>query len=439
MKRRNFLRNTALAGVSPLAFSANGSFQPATANAIVHPLSHISREEILITDVKVTPLSYVHEDGPLWGVGDYIVWKTDACLVEVFTDQGIVGIGEGSPYSEPDKIKAYTDQKITPYIKGLNPFDTDFFTAGGPHQDYLARAAYAGINNACWDIIGKVKNEPVYRLLAQDFTPPNRMKIYASGGVNHAWYRDGEQELIEEALRYKEAGYDAFKFRNGTNWEVSGMTLEKHIDVLRKLREAVGPDFKLMLEKHPHSLEAIVQQLAPALEDLNFYWFEEPMNQWEEGAVERHLEIKEAMPSVMISGGERYTNRLQLMEWINSGAYDIIQSDCNFTGISEGWHIAHMAHLFGRLQCPHNWHGGLTTMANLHFVAGVPNGHMCELNQTYNPLKDAIFKEPLKVEAGYMILPDKPGFGLEITDNVASKFPYTPGKYLKPNPEFTRK
>ena len=78
-------------------------------------------------------------------------------------------------------------------------------------------------------------------------------------------------------------------------------------------------------------------------------------------------------------------------------------------------------------------------MANLHFVAGVPNGHMCELNQTFNPLKDAIFKEPLMVESGYMTLPEKPGFGLEIVDNVASKFPYTPGKYLKSNPEFTGK
>ena len=73
-------------------------------------------------------------------------------------------------------------------------------------------------------------------------------------------------------------------------------------------------------------------------------------------------------------------------------------------------------------------------MANLHFVAGVPNGHMCELNQTYNPLKEEIFKEPLVVKDGYMELPDKPGFGVEVIKDVAKKFPYSLGSYLKPNP-----
>ncbi len=436
MNRRKFLGSTVLGGLSATALARD--VNPAsnqTQSAIPpNPLSKIERENIKITDIRVTPLSYVHEGEPLWGVGDYIVWKTDAGLIEVLTDQGIVGIGEGSPYSDPEKIKEYIDRWVTPYVIGQNPFDVDFFTAGGPHQDYLARAAYAGINNACWDIIGKVKEKPVYQLLAQDFDPPQRMKIYASGGVNHRWYDNGAEELIEEALRYKEQGYDAFKFRNGTSWEHSNMTLDQYIPILRKLREAVGPDYKLMLEKHPHSFEDIVNRLAPVLEELQFYWYEEPMNQWEEGSVERHLAIKEAMPSVMISGGERFTNRFQLQQWINTGAYEIIQSDCNFTGISEGWHIAHTASLYGRLQCPHNWHGGLTTMANLHFVAGVPNGHMCELNQTYNPLKEEIFKEPLVVKNGYMDLPNKPGFGVEIVDDVAKKFPYAPGSYLKPNP-----
>ena len=443
LNRRKFLESLA---VSATSLGTLHACQPKTSEqnetgqgTLVNPLQHISRENIKITDIRVTPLSYVHKEGPLWGVGNYVVWKTDAGLIEVFTDQGLVGIGEGSPYSEPDKIKDYVEEKVKPFLIGKNPFDVDFFTGGGPDRDYLARAAWAGLNNACWDIIGKAKEMPVYKLLAMDHEPKSSMPIYASGGVAHKWYENGAEQLIEEALRYKEEGYTAFKFRNGTNWEYSGMTLEKYIPILRKLREAVGPDFRLMIEKHPHSFEDIVNILCPALEELNFYWYEEPMNQWEEGAVERHLQIKEAMPSVMVSGGERFTNRLQLHEWITTGAYDIIQSDCNFTGISEGWHIAQVAHLYGRLQCPHNWHGGLTTMANIHFVAGVPNGHMCELNKTFNPLKEAIFKNPLTVENGYMKLPDKPGFGVEVIEDIARRFPFVPGKYLKPNPVIQEK
>ncbi len=404
---------------------------------IQNPLSTISREKIKITDIQVIPLSYKPPDDKiLWGVSKYLVWKTDAALVKISTDGGVTGFAEGSPYSNPAKIKAYTDRHIRPVLLGKNPFDIDYLGGGGPWRDYLARAAWAGVENACWDIIGKVKEKPVYQLLATDCSPKKEMPIYASAGVNHKWYEDGAAQLIEEALQYQAEGFTAFKFRNGTDWEYSGMTLEKYIPILSQLRDAVGPDFKLMIEKHNWTFEEITEQLCPALEDLKIYWYEEPMNQWEEGSVERHLAIKEAMPSVMVSGGERFTNRFQLQRWIAEGAYDIIQSDCNFTGISENWHIARMAHLYGRLQCPHNWHGGLTTISNIHFVASCPNGHMCELNKTFNPLKDEIFVEPLVVKEGIMTLPDRPGFGVELIDDLEKRFPWVPGSYLKPDPRY---
>lgn len=441
--RRKFFRDSALAAgtlaaathTSCMAQTSTDAGTVSTSGNIRQPLDVIARENITITDIKVTPLSYVPGDErDLWGVGKYIVWKTDAALVEVFTDQGIVGFAEGTPYSNPAEIQKYTDKHVKPVMIGKNPFDVDYLTSGGPWRDYLPRAAWAGVNNACWDIIGKVKGEPVYKLLATDCEPMTRIPIYASGGVNHKWYEDGTQQLIDEALQYKEMGYTAFKFRNGTDWVYSNMTMYKYLNVLRELREAVGPDFKLMLEKHPWTFDQIVNELCPVLEELKFYWYEEPMNQWEEGSVERHLAINEAMPSVMISGGERFTNRFQLQQWIAEGAYDIIQSDCNLTGISENWHIARMANLYGRLQCPHNWHGGLTTISNIHFVASAPNGHMCELNQTFNPLKEDIFKEPLTVENGYMTLSDKPGFGVTLIDDIAERFPWAPGSYMKENP-----
>ena len=73
-------------------------------------------------------------------------------------------------------------------------------------------------------------------------------------------------------------------------------------------------------------------------------------------------------------------------------------------------------------------------MANAHFTAGIPNGSYCELNQTYNPLKEGIFKEPLTVKDGWMELPDKPGYGVELIDDIEKKFPFVPGSYLMNNP-----
>ena len=102
--------------------------------------------------------------------------------------------------------------------------------------------------------------------------------IYASAGVEHEWYNDGESFLIEEALRYKEEGYDAFKFRCGAVWHAAGMTYDRYFPILRRLREAVGPNFRLMHEAvgtQGGTLESIISDFAPVLEDLGFYWFEE--------------------------------------------------------------------------------------------------------------------------------------------------------------------
>jgi galactonate dehydratase len=93
-----------------------------------------------------------------------------------------------------------------------------------------------------------------------------------------------------------------------------------------------------------------------------------------------------------------------------------------------------MAHLKGKYCCPHNWHGGLTTMANAALVAAIPNRLVLELNQTYNPFKEEIFKDPLVVKNGHMDLPNKPGFGMEIKPGLSERFPYLPGAYWKPNP-----
>ena len=401
-----------------------------------HLLDGIEREPIQITDVRVIPLSYVDPGGDLWRSGNYQVWKTDGAITQIFTDQGIVGLGEGTPYENPGYIKEYTEKVIRPLLIGKNPFDVELLTNRGNDSRHN-RAPWAGVDIACWDIIGKAKGLPVYKLLATDFEPRAKIKIYASGGVEHAWYDAGEHYLIEEALRYKEQGYDAFKFRCGTDWQGAGMTFASYLPILQRLRQAVGPDFRLVHEAVGTlggTLESIITDFAPVLEELGFYWFEEAFGGTDPEHIDLFLQLKEAMPTVKVSGGERFRERFEAQEWLDRQALDIIQTDCNVTGLTENWHIARMAHLRGIASIPHNWHGGGTTMANAHFVAGIPNGEYCELNQTCNPLKEEIFVDPLTVVRGLMELPDKPGFGMELVADVEKKFPYVEGGYSKPNP-----
>lgn len=395
-------------------------------------LARVAREEIRITDVKVTLMSYELKD-KAWMTSTMLIWKSDAVLVEVFTDKGVVGIGESSPYAGPEFLKKTIEESLRPALVGKNPFDVEHLTGswGGGRPNY---AAWAGVDAACWDIIGKVSGRPVCELLAAGEPVQTRLRMYASGGVEYAWYRRPEA-LIEEALRHKEEGYTAFKFRIGTEWKNSGMTIGKYIPWVRKIREAVGPAMDLMQESNMRLSVEECLQLCPVLEELKFLWFEEPVRTDGAGALENHLRIRQALPRVKVSGGESRGTRFEFKEWIDRSAYDIVQPDCNVTGLTEAWHIARIAGLSGKPCCPHNWHGGLTTMANAALVASIPNRLLLELNQTYNPFKEELFEEPLVVRRGVMELPTKPGFGMKLKRGVAERFPYIPGNYWKPNPE----
>jgi len=374
-------------------------------------------------------MSYPLPPEKQWVTAKAVTWKTDAILVEVLTDKGIVGMGETSPYAGPEQVKKTIEEFVRPTLIGQNPFDVDCLAVA-----WSGKAAFAGIDMACWDIIGKAKGVPVYQLLATDVEPQTHIRMYASGGVEYKWYKRPD-DLIDEAVRHKEEGYTAFKFRIGSEWANSGMTIQKYIPYLRRMRETVGPDFQLIQEANMRFTLAQCLELAPVLEELNFHWFEEPISTRLPDALEGYVKIREALPHVLVSGGEGRNNRFEFKEWIDRDAYDIVQPDSNVTGLTEAWNIARIANLRKKFCCPHNWHGGLTTMANAALVAAIPNRHVLELNQTYNPFKEEIFKDPLVVVKGYMDLHARPGFGMELKPGIAEKYPYLPGHYDKPNTE----
>lgn len=419
--------------MAPFNGSTRREFLPSLGAPALGQLAGLPRENLKITDVKVTLMSCELKERS-WLTATMVIWKSDAVLVEVFTDKGVVGIGESSPYGGPEFLKKTIEEEIRPTLIGKNPFDVEHLTTAwaGPRPNF---AAWAGVDAACWDIIGKALNKPVYEALAAGAKPQTRLRMYASGGVEYAWYERPEA-LIEEALRHKEAGYTAFKFRIGSEWKLDGMTMGKYIPWVRKLREAVGPAMDLMQESNMRlSLEECLE-LAPVLEDLNFLWFEEPVRTSDPDALKNHLRIRQALKKVRISGGESRGSRYEFKEWVDRGAYQIVQPDCNVTGITEGYQIARMAGLKDAACCPHNWHGGLTTMANAALVAAIPNRLLLELNQTYNPFKEEIFKDPLVVRKGYMEVHRRPGFGMELKPGVAAKFPFIPGNYWKRNPRY---
>lgn len=436
ISRRTLLGSLPLAATTALA--AADSQAPAAAAkpaGRVDPLENVARENLKITDMKVTLLSAEIPKERQWYNPRTIVWKSDAVLVQIFTDKGIVGIGEGSPYGGPVEMKKYGEEFVKPLLVGQNPFDVQFLTGSPTSSAAPGLRVWSGVDCALWDIIGKAKHLPVYKLLAAGNQPVPHVKLYASGGDEWAFYKHPEN-LVEEALRVKEQGYTAYKFRLGPDWRLQkGASMENYIPMLRKLREAVGPEFNLIQEANMRlSLDECLQ-LAPVLEELRFLWLEEPVRVNGADAIDNYIKIRQKMAHVMVSGGESRPHRFDFKDWIDRGAYDIVQPDCNMMGMTEAWHVARMAHLRNKYCCPHDWHGGLTIMANAALVAAIPNHLVLEHNVTFSALREGVFKEPLLAKRGYIDVPDKPGFGVELIPDIEKKFPYLPGNFDKPNPD----
>lgn len=390
------------------------------------------REKITITEARVTWLTYtppegryVHEAGPI------IIYSYDCGILQLFTDQGLVGIGpvegRGPSGSGPD----YSN------LVGKNPFDVDTLGLAG------------GADVACWDIIGKAKDQPVYRLLAGARKPNPKVHVYASGGVNWTFYNRGDGKpygvdaLIEEALHFKEMGFDTFKWRPGTDWEAAGITARKLGEtVCRKLREAVGPEFKLGLEKKAYDCWTLEEalEIAPIINELKFFFFEQPMMDLGEAQFEDYRRLKSRMPGVMLWGGESFRNLAQAQPFIDARIYDAIQSDTIRLGITENSRVARAVAAQKLKMVPHNWSSALGTICNAHLVAGSASGFMCEYFLYPNTVwRDVLFKEPLTPGSGHLTLSNKAGFGVELADleTLKNKFPYNPSaRRLEANPRF---
>ncbi len=437
LTRRKFIASGAITGlgaISCLPGCRSHSEEVSAFKTRNHPLDGVEKEKIAITDVKVTLLSCEIPPNEQWYLDwipeRYKAWKTDSILVEVFTDKGIKGIGGATQYGGPDVVKEYIDSIIKPAITGKNPFDIEYLTCGVKRRGPMV--GWAGIDAALWDIIGKVKGKPVYEFLATDHPPQRKIPVYASAGEMY----DGDvwpDNLVEEALRLKEKGFRAYKFRPGTHWSVSGMTMTKYIDGVWKIREATGPEFGLIQECNAQWNMEQTMQFIPEAEKMKLIWIEDPVERLGPEAKENYRKIKDALKDVKLSyGGDVMDNRFDYKEWIDRNAMDIVQPDAGVMGLTEAWFVSRMAHLQNQLCAPHNWHGALLTVANATLAAGIPNLMMLESNQTYNPLRTDLFKEPLVPVDGYIVLPDGPGFGVEVIDDAEKRFPFIPGRYDRP-------
>jgi len=378
-----------------------------------------------ITHIETLCLSRPHEPERQWRTAAYLCVKADGALVVVHTDEGLTGIAEASAYGDPPRIREWVNV-LAPGLIGKDPRDPRIV----PHPNGLSRAydaAVAGIDIALWDIRAQLEGKRVCEMLSD--RPLDRVRLYASGGCRYDW-RERPEQLIDEALEYLAEGYTAMKFRIGTEWSWSGVTVDRFLGLVRELAQAVAGRMELMLDGNCRLTEEQALEIAVELDRLGFAWFEEPIPS---SQIEGYARLCAAV-DMPITGGESFTTLEQFRPYFEKRAYDIVQQDAGLCGITETMRIAEMAHHYGVGFCPHSWHNGLMAMANAHCVAASPSPRVLELNRHQGPLQWDILAEPPVIESGWLILPKKPGMGVTLAEGLEARYPYIEGPYAVPLP-----
>ncbi len=393
---------------------------------------------IKITDIRIVRFRLLKDLGPFQGfMGPEDVANVrigGGSIVEIHTDQGLVGIG---PSVDPVQLPALKAQLI-----GQDPFDLQLLVAtirgvrgmglrpkiqadknsgfslaeaagrGGPLS---ADRAYAAVEIALWDIIGKASNQPLYKL----WTPvKDHVAPYASQSRLST-----PEERADLAAQLKSAGWRGIKFR------AHFPSMKEDIRLVEAARKAVGDDMDIMCDANQATNGFLTPSViwdfrravetARAYQQLNVYWLEEPLPRYDFD----HLAELNRLVELPLAGGEGNRGLHEFRWLLEKGCFDIVQPEVLLEGPLELRKIAVLAESMNKLIVPHLGDGGVATICNLHLVASWPNSPYIEITHDL-PMRDysngfAIFEEPPVLgKDGTFAVPQKPGLGVAINKDL---------------------
>lgn len=349
-------------------------------------------------------------------------FRTNFVFVKIETDSDYYGWGEATlEYKEHTVEAAIHD--LESYLIGKDPHNIEAFRhdcyrdaywRGGP----VLMSALAGVEMALWDIKGKALNVPVYQLLGGKVR--NAIPVYVNGWFSPAKTPD---EFAEKAKVLREKKYPACKWDPfGKAWmQLGKKELQQALECIRKVAEAGGEDLQLLIEGHGRFDIPTAVKIGKALEEFDIYWFEEPIPPDDKEGLR---EVKERV-RVPIAAGERLYNRYEYRQYFDLKCSDYIQPDVSHAGgIMEMRFLGAQAEANHIGFCPHNPSGPVANAATLQLAACTPNFIMLEMMMSDVPWRKEICDEDLTMENGAMLIPDRPGLGIDLNEKELLKHPY---------------
>ena len=366
-------------------------------------------------------------------------WK-NWLFARVNTDEGIYGIGEGTLNYFAKTVEAAIHE-LEPLVIGMDPFQVEMISQRLIRDVYSEGAqmhmcAVAAIEIACWDIIGKATNQPIYNLWGGRCH--ERLRAYANG-----WYRGPRtpESFAAKAKQVAGRGYTALKFDPfGNAWRtLSRADFDLSIDIVTAVREAVGESVDILIEGHSRFNVATAVEVARAIEPQRPAWFEEPVPHTNIGAM---VEVARRSP-VPIATGESFSNKQQFAELLKENVVSIIQPEpLNVGGLFATRKIADLADAHYAMIAPHSAQGPVCSAACVQLNASLPNFFIHEIFDEFNePWEKEIVIGAVAVKDGYIDIPRAPGLGIDLNIEEILRHPYQQENFLplfKPGWELRR-
>ena len=365
---------------------------------------------------------------PGWG-GRYWI------LVKLTTDTGITGWGECYASSVgPEAMTHVIADVFERHMQGENPeniermFRRAYSSGFTQRPDLTVMGAFSGLEIACWDILGKDRDRPVYALLGGVMNDRVRAYTYLYPLPQHdlTEFWTSPEMAGEAAADCVARGYTAVKFDPAGPYTMRGGHMPAMSDIsmsvafCKAIREAVGDKADLLFGTHGQFSTAGAIRLGQALEPYSPLWFEEPI------PPDNIAEMAKVAAAVRIpvATGERLTTKAEFAPVLRSAAATILQPALGRAGgIWEMKKVAAMAEVYNAQMAPHLYAGPVEWAANIHLGVSIPNLLMAETIET--PFHDQLIKGSIRVADGFIPAPTAPGLGIEVDEELARAHPYT--------------
>lgn len=358
----------------------------------------------------------------------YIVgnpWK-NWVFVKVLTDEGLEGIGEATSGMSAKPAEADLHE-LARFVIGEDPRQPERLWQKMFKGRYLVPSvAQSAIEIACWDILAKSLDVPLWRLLGGK--QHEKLRVYANG-----WYRGPRDPkfFAEKALELKEQGYTALKFDPfGNAYRFLDRAEERlSLAIVAAVREAVGEEVDLCIEAHDRFTVSTAVRIGKQLEAFNPMWFETPVMSTDIAATN---EVARAL-DIPVASGERFSRLSEFIDLVAPRAVSIIQPETlKVGGVSGVRKVAAIGESAEAFVACHQAQSPFNSAVNAHIHASLPNFLIQECFDDFLvPWAHEIMSGVPRVKNGYLEVPDAPGIGVELHEEEMAKYPFGPNKYLR--------